>query len=64
MKKKAKALNELLVSDDPAHFRETLDVFFECWITNERTDSEDSVIRADRYYAYKNLRDFLEKIIC
>ncbi len=57
----ARAFNTLVTYNDIEVYVETLDDFFECWLTHERTDSDSSNERATRYYAYKNLKDFLIK---
>lgn len=62
LKETYEAVNRLLVETDPNVCINTLDEFFECWLTHERTDSESASERADRFQAYKSLRKMLEDI--
>lgn len=56
------AVNTLLDETDLDVYIETLEDFFECWITHERNDCTNTQLRTERYYAYKNLREFLTNI--
>lgn len=55
----AVAVNELLQETDTATCVETLDDFFECWLTHGRNDTTSVEQRTDRYYSYKFLRKLL-----
>ncbi|WP_340112632.1 hypothetical protein [Maribellus mangrovi] len=57
-----KALDALLLETDGEVCIETLDEFFECWLTHERTDSDDFKMRAKRWQAYTSLRKLLHSI--
>lgn len=58
-----KALDAFMLSTDSDVCITTLDEFFECWLTHERTDSDDYKQRAERLQAYKSIRDLLSSIV-
>lgn len=53
------AVKALLSETDKEVCIETLDDMFECWLTHERNDCTNTNLRAERYYAYKGLREML-----
>lgn len=60
--KEKAAVNELLTKDSIEHYNETLDSFFESWLTNEQTDDADSYERAMRYTHLQGFKKFLKMI--
>lgn len=58
----AKAVQELLIEEDASALIETLDDFFECWVTHERNDCTSAQERGIRFYGYQNLRKMLGRI--
>jgi hypothetical protein len=59
---KITAVDELLKNEDVPAMKEKLTEMWECWVTNDYNDNTRARERADMLYAYKYLKQFLNRI--
>lgn len=57
-----KAVNELLHEDTPEAYEETLELFFESWLTSDLTDGTTGKERSKRYSNFKATKRFLKNL--